>query len=151
MTIGRLFLTRPIHKFIGLRRGVFIVSMLAILSVVITWVIPVIIVEAVFVSIAGVFIGPTYPLVITFVALPGLVPRKIQVVFITIMTAFGSTGGALFPFIVGVLLQKVGTFVVLPIFIALFSTVIFLWLLLPNKERQMKTNKSQLGFWERMW
>lgn len=110
-----------------------------------------IIVEAVFVSIAGVFIGPTYPLVITFVALPGLVPRKIQVVFITIMTAFGSTGGALFPFIVGVLLQKVGTFVVLPIFIALFSTVIFLWLLLPNKERQMKTNKSQLGFWERMW
>lgn len=151
LTLGRLLLTRPIHKYIGLRRGVFIVSVLSIVLVILTWVIPTIIVEAVFVSIAGVFIGPNYPLLITFAALPGLIPRKIQVVSITIMTAFGSTGGALFPFIVGVLLQKVGTFVVLPVFIALYSTMVFLWMMLPNSERQNKQNKSQLGFWERMW
>ena len=151
MTLGRLLLTRPIHKYIGLRRGVFIVSILSIVLVILTWVIPTILVEAVFVSIAGVFIGPNYPLLITFAALPGLIPRKIQVVSITIMTAFGSTGGALFPFIVGVLLQKVGTFVVLPVFIALYSTMVFLWMMLPNSERQNKQNKSQLGFWERMW
>lgn len=92
LTLGRLLLTRPIHKYIGLRRGVFIVSVLSIVLVILTWVIPTIIVEAVFVSIAGVFIGPNYPLLITFAALPGLIPRKIQVVSITIMTAFGSTG-----------------------------------------------------------
>ncbi|RCK54453.1 Bypass of stop codon protein 6 [Candida viswanathii] len=151
LTLGRLLLTQPIHKYVGLRRGVFIVSLTSIVLVVLTWVIPAIIAEAVFVSIAGVFIGPNYPLLITFAALPGLIPRKIQVVSITIMTAFGSTGGALFPFIVGVLLQKVGTFVVLPVFIVLYSIMVFLWMLLPNNERQSKQNTMQLGFWERMW
>ena len=89
-----------------LEKGRFIVSLVSIILVLLTWVVPVIVVEAVLVSLAGIFIGPNYPLLITYAALPGLIPRKIQVVSITIMTAFGSTGGALFPFIVGVLLQK---------------------------------------------
>ena len=90
-------------------------------------------------------------MLITYAALPGLIPRKIQVVSITIMTVFGSTGGALFPFIVGVLLQKVGTFVVLPVFIVLYAFMLFLWMLLPNTERQNKQNQTQLNFWERIW
>ena len=151
LTFGRLLLTRPIHKYIGLRRGVFIVSLVSIILVLLTWVVPVIVVEAVLVSLAGIFIGPNYPLLITYAALPGLIPRKIQVVSITIMTAFGSTGGALFPFIVGVLLQKVGTFVVLPVFIVLYAFMVFLWMLLPNTERQNKQNQTQLNFWERIW
>ncbi|KAG5419120.1 hypothetical protein I9W82_002887 [Candida metapsilosis] len=150
LTIGRLLLTRPIHKYIGLKRGVIVISILSIILVGLTWGIALFILEAVLVSLAGVFIGPNYPLLVTFSAQKGLIPRKIQLVSLTIMTAFGSSGGALFPFIVGLLSEKVGTFVVLPVFIALYTSMTILWLMLPNLERR-KESKSKFAILDRIW
>lgn len=150
LTIGRLLLTRPIHKYIGLKRGVIVISILSIVLVGLTWGIALFILEAVLVSVAGVFIGPNYPLLVTFSAQKGLIPRKIQLVSLTIMTAFGSSGGALFPFIVGLLSEKVGTFVVLPVFIALYTSMTILWLMLPNLERR-KESKGKFAFLDRIW
>ncbi|KAI5957913.1 hypothetical protein CANMA_004345 [Candida margitis] len=150
LTLGRLILTRPIHKYIGLKRGVVVISVLSIVLVGLTWGITLFVLEAVLVSIAGVFIGPNYPLLVTFSAQKGLIPRKIQLVSLTIMTAFGSSGGALFPFIVGLLSEKVGTFVVLPVFIALYTSMTILWLMLPNFERR-KEAKGKLAFLARIW
>ena len=150
LTIGRLLLTRPIHKYIGLKRGVIVISILSIILVGLTWGIALFILEAVLVSLAGVFIGPNYPLLVTFSAQKGLIPRKIQLVSLTIMTAFGSSGGALFPFIVGLLSEKVGTFVVLPVFIALYTSMTILWLMLPNLERRNES-KGKFAFLDRIW
>ncbi|KAI5952394.1 hypothetical protein KGF54_003261 [Candida jiufengensis] len=151
LTIGRLLLTQPIHKFIGIKRGVLIISVVSIILVGLTWGIPVIIAEATLVSVAGIFIGPNYPLLVTYGTQPGLIPRKIQLVSLTIMTAFGSSGGALFPFLTGLLSQRFGTFVVLPIFITLYCLMTLLWVMLPNIERQNKETRSNFGFWERIW
>lgn len=150
LTLGRLLLTRPIHKYIGLKRGVIVISVLSIVLVGLTWGIALFVLEAVLVSIAGVFIGPNYPLLVTFSAQKGLIPRKIQLVSLTIMTAFGSSGGALFPFIVGLLSEKVGTFVVLPVFIILYTSMTILWLMLPNLERR-KEKKGRFAFLDRIW
>ncbi|OWB71320.1 hypothetical protein B5S31_g1006 [[Candida] boidinii] len=144
LTIGRIFLTSFLHKNIGAKRGVFLLSLCAIASAILAWVIPIIIVEAVFISICGIFIGPIYPLMITVAV--RILPRKIQIVSLTIMTAFGSSGGALFPFLVGIISQFAGTYIVFPVFIALFTAMLFLWYLLPNPDRNIIKH-----FWEKVW
>lgn len=135
LTIGRLALTRSLHKAFGARKTIIVLSLLSIVFVILAWVVPSSIGVGVFVSLAGVTIGPTYPLMITVVSV--ILPRKIQVVSLTIMTAFGSSGGALFPFLTGLVAELVGTFVVLPIFIGCYSVVLATWLMLPNVEQKL--------------
>ncbi|KAK6197510.1 major facilitator superfamily domain-containing protein [Scheffersomyces amazonensis] len=150
LTLGRLLLTRPLHIYLGARRGVIIVSIISIIMVALVWGIPNLFAEAVLVALAGIAIGPNYSLLIMYSASEGLLPRKIQVVSLTIMTAFGSSGGALFPFIVGLLSQKVGTFVVLPVFIALYSSMLIMWISLPNIEHRNRSS-SKFKLLDRIW
>lgn len=147
LTIGRLCLTRPLHKYLGTRRSVIVCLIGSLVLVGLTWAVTNTIVEAVLVSLAGVLIGPNYPLMITIAALEGLIPRKIQVITLTIATAFGSSGGALFPFLIGLLSQAVGTFVVLPVFLGLYTAMLFLWICLPNIER----TGPKLNIFMRLW
>lgn len=150
LTIGRLVLTNVLPKLLGIRRGVLLVSLLSILFVVLCWVIPNVVAVAILVCLAGIFVGPNYPLMVAFTTTEGLVPRKTQVITITIMTAFGSSGGALFPFIVGLISQLAGTYVIMPIFISLYGAMVVLWLMLPNVERTARHGSSQ-SLWQRLW
>lgn len=151
LTLGRLLLTRPLHKAFGARRSVIVLALLSIMFVVLVWTVPNTIAVGAFVSLAGVTIGPTYPLLITVVS--SILPRKIQVVSLTIMTAFGSSGGAIFPFFTGLASEQVGTFVVLPIFIACYSVMLVTWFLLPNPDQQNVSPDSSkwVKFWHRIW
>lgn len=135
ITIGRLFLTRPLHKRVGVRRGVILLLIWAIALVGLCWAIPNVYAIAVLAAFAGVCIGPTYPLMVTFTSLDAVVPRKVQKDSLTIMSALGLSGGAFLPFFVGLLSQPVGSFVVLPVFIGAFLVMLALWLSLPNVER----------------
>lgn len=147
LTLGRLVLTRLCHKHIGARRGNIILTVLSILFIMLTWVIPHLVLEGVFVSVAGLCIGPLYPLMVTLVS--RLLPRKILVVSLTITTAFGSSGGALFPFLIGLISQFAGAYVVLPSFIAIFSAMLVLWILLPNVENRRAGEK--MNYINRIW
>lgn len=151
LTLGRLLLTRPLHKAFGARKTIIVLALLSIGFVVLIWIVPSPIAVGVFVSLAGVTIGPTYPLMITVVSV--ILPRKIQVVSLTIMTAFGSSGGAFFPFLTGLVSELVGTFVVLPIFIGCYIVVLATWLMLPNVEQKLvSANATKLTkFWRRVW
>lgn len=146
LTVGRLFLTAPLHNTLGPRKSVTLLSIVSLIFVALTWAVPNVIVAAVFISIAGLFIGPNYPLMITYATRKGLIPRKIQVVVLTITTAFGSSGGAIFPFLIGLLSQVSGTYVVMPMFIALYALMLALWIIMPNMDRVGKTT-----LWERIW
>lgn len=75
-----------------------------------------------------------------------MLQRKIQVVSLTIVTAFGSSGGALFPFFVGLISQFTGPFVLNPVCIALYTAMLIIWLCLPNVERPRVNT-----FRQRMW
>lgn len=148
LTLGRLLLTRPLHKYVGVRRSVIAVSLISIVLVALSWAVPHVFVSGVIVSIAGVFIGPNYPLMVTLCN--DLLPRKIQVVSLTIVSALGSSGGAIFPFIIGLMSQKLGPFVVLPAFLILYSIMTFLWICLPNVERR-KRGQTNLTLLQRLW
>lgn len=148
LTLGRLLLTRPLHTRFGVRRSVLVVSIISIVLVALVWIIPNVLAAGIIVSIAGIFIGPNFPLMIALST--DLLPRKIQVVALTIVTAFGSSGGALFPFIIGIMSQHIGPYVVLPAFIVLYFLMIVIWICLPNKERMMK-GQNDLTMWQKLW
>ncbi|KAG2733200.1 hypothetical protein G9P44_004190 [Scheffersomyces stipitis] len=150
VTFGRLVLTRLIHKVIGARRGNVILALLAILFAILTWAIPSLPIEILAITLGGIAIGPVYPLMITYVVSDGLLPRKIQVISMTITTAFGSSGGAIFPFLVGLVSQFAGAYIVFPMFIAMFTSVIVLWLLIPNTNKR-KGYLSKFGFLNQIW
>lgn len=150
LTIGRLVLTRPFHIYIGIRRANIILTIGSIIFIMLTWVIPHLVLEGVFVSIAGIFIGPLYPLMLTLIA--KILPRKIQVVSLTITTAFGSSGGALFPFFIGLISQYKGAYIVLPAFIVIYFVMLLLWITLPNYENRTSNNNGQkLNLFKRLW
>ena len=148
LTLGRLLLTKPLQKILGARRAVILLSLVSICLVLLGWLIPNAIAEGIFISLAGVTIGPNYPLQIGLTA--KLIPRKIQVISLTIITAFGSSGGAIFPFIVGLISQSAGTYVVMPVFIALYCGMLGLWIALPNTERPIELT-SNIGRWTKIW
>lgn len=129
LTLGRFILVAPCQKW-GPKRSVVVLTCLLIVLIVLTWQIKSIIGAAVCVSFAGFVMGPSYPLLITVATV--LVPRKIQVISITVMTAFGSTGGALFPFFIGITAQSRGSFVVYPFCLALCGLMMASWLPLPR-------------------
>ncbi|EGW30347.1 uncharacterized protein SPAPADRAFT_52440 [Spathaspora passalidarum NRRL Y-27907] len=149
LTFGRLVLTRLIHKLIGARRGNSIAIALSILFALLTWVIPSLPIEIVTITLVGIMIGPVYPLMITYIVSEDLIPRKIAVISVTVMTAFGSSGGAMLPFLVGLISQFAGAFVVLPSFIAMFFVTLCLWLLLPNASYTKGTGK--IDILRRIW
>lgn len=133
VTLGRLLLTGPMYKYIGPRRSVILCLVISLIAVGLTWAIPNFIAAGTFVSVAGVFVGPNYPIMLKLAS--ELFPRKIHIIALTITTAFGSSGGAFFPFIVGILSQRFGTFVVLPSFLVLYCAMLVFWLALPNRDK----------------
>lgn len=98
------------------------------------WFVPNIVGEAVAVAIVGLLLGPVYPCA-AGVFMKRL-PRKDIVRGIGTISAFGSMGGAVAPFVTGLLAQVAGTFVLHPIAIFLFAIMIICWFFLPDEERK---------------
>ncbi|CAK7901696.1 hypothetical protein CAAN1_11S04082 [[Candida] anglica] len=146
LTIGRLFLTRALYKYFGVRRSVVITGVAAIAVVIAIWFTPNVIAAGCLVALSGVLIGPNYTLMVAVT--PRMFPRKIQIISVTILTAFGSIGGAIFPFLVGLISQYSGTYVVLPVFVSLYSVMVLIWLALPNVEKEFKVGTP---WWKRLW
>jgi hypothetical protein len=53
-----------------------------------------------------------------------------------VLSAFGSSGGAVAPFTTGILAQAVGTFVLHPIAIGLFAVMLGSWYGIPNVRKR---------------
>ncbi|MCH0629139.1 MFS transporter [Kocuria palustris] len=135
LTIGRMLLTRPLHRFVGVHHGVVLVLAIAIVLVLLQWILSNVYAIAVLAAFLGIFIGPNYPLMVTYTSFNGAIPRKIHFVSMTLMTTLGLSGGAFFPFMVGLITQSAGSYVVLPVFIGLYSAMVGIWLTLPNLEK----------------
>lgn len=66
------------------------------------------------------------------VACTKLLPRHLHVSGIGFAAAFGGSGGAIFPFVIGVVAQSKGVQVLQPIILALIAVIWLLWLGLPR-------------------
>ncbi len=98
------------------------------------WFVPNIIGDAVSIAIVGLLLGPVYPC--SMVIFSRAIGRKDQISSLGVISAFGSSGGAVAPFTTGILAQAVGTFVLHPIAIGLFAVMVACWFGLPNLRKR---------------
>lgn len=133
ITLGRLALS-PLGARIGERRFVYCITVGAAVFELLVWLVPNIVGEAVSLAVVGLLLGPVYPCATT-VLTRGL-SRTERLSGIGVVSAFGSTGGAVAPFLTGLLAQLVGTYVLHPIAISLFAVMLICWFLLPPVQKK---------------
>ena len=129
ITVGRIFLTHFCHK-LGEKTSVYVLVVAAAALQLTVWLIPNIVGNAVAESIVGLFLGPVYPCATAVFS--RLLPRNIQLTSLGIIASMGSSGGALAPFLTGLLAQKLGTEVLHPICLVLFVLMELAWFFLPK-------------------
>jgi fucose permease len=129
ITVGRFVLTHFAHK-IGEKFAVIGLIIGAASFQLLVWFIPNIIGDAVAESIVGLFLGPVYPCATAIFA--KLLPRNIQISSLSFVGSLGSSGGALVPFVTGILAQKLSTVVLHPVVLFSLAAMTAVWLLLPR-------------------
>ncbi|KAK3324552.1 major facilitator superfamily transporter [Cercophora scortea] len=133
ITIGRFLLSAPAHRW-GEKRFVCLAVLGATVFELIVWFIPNLVGNAVAVSIVGLLLGPVYPCAVSIFMRD--VSKDEQVGGMGVISAFGSSGGALAPFTTGILAQAHGAFVLHPIAIGLFGVMMICWFSLPRKAKR---------------
>ncbi|GKZ20064.1 hypothetical protein AbraIFM66951_008215 [Aspergillus brasiliensis] len=129
ITVGRLVLSHPAH-LAGEKLAVILLVLGSVAFQLMTWLIPNIIGDAVAVAVVGLLLGPVYPC--ATVVFSKLLPRSMQTSSLSIISALGSSGGAVSPFFTGILAQTVSTYVLHPICIGLYGVMLVGWLSLPR-------------------
>ncbi|KAL9596750.1 MAG: hypothetical protein Q9219_005575 [cf. Caloplaca sp. 3 TL-2023] len=129
ITIGRFALTHPAHR-IGEKTAVIGLVVGATLFQLLVWFVPNVIGDSVAVAIVGLLLGPIYPC--STAVYTRLLDKSIQINSLAIVSALGSSGGAVAPFFTGLLAQQVGTWVLHPICVGLFVGMVVLWGCLPR-------------------
>jgi fucose permease len=133
ITLGRFLLSHPAHK-IGEKIFVYGVVVGAAIFELLVWQVPNVIGDAVAVALVGLLLGPVYPCATHVFS--RAIPRKEQVSSLSVISAFGSSGGAVAPFTTGILAQAAGTFVLHPIAIGLFAIMLICWFGIPNVRKR---------------
>ncbi|KAF2094910.1 MFS general substrate transporter [Rhizodiscina lignyota] len=133
IAVGR-FLLSPVCYRIGEKRSVICLTLGATVLQVLVWFIPNVIGPSVAVSFVGLLLGPVYPC--AQAVFSRLLPRKIQTSSISFISSAGSSGGAVAPFLTGLLAGVSGTWVLNPICIGLFSAMLASWFFLPKIEKR---------------
>lgn len=133
ITLGRFALS-PVGARVGEKRFVFFLTGGAAVFQLLVWLVPNIVGEAVSLAVVGLLLGPVYPCAAT-VFTRGL-SRREQVSGLGVISAFGSSGGAVAPFATGLLAQAVGTFVLHPIAIGLFGAMAVCWFAIPTTRKR---------------
>ncbi|KAI1434714.1 MFS general substrate transporter [Xylaria sp. CBS 124048] len=133
ITLGRFALS-PIGARVGEKRFIYVLTTGAAIFQLLVWLLPNIIGEVVSLAVVGLLLGPVYPCAAT--VFTRNLSRREQVSGLGVISAFGSSGGAVAPFITGLLAQAVGTFVLHPIAIGLFGAMLVCWFVLPTARKR---------------
>ncbi|KAL4971996.1 major facilitator superfamily domain-containing protein [Aspergillus desertorum] len=133
ITLGRFLLVYPSHR-IGNKLAVTLMLTGSIAFQLLTWLVPNIVGEAVAVGGLGLLLGPIFPCSTAVFA--QLLPRKIQLVSLSFVSALGSSGGAVFPFLTGILAQTRGPVVLHPVSLCLYGVMLAGWVALPRVEKR---------------
>ncbi|TDZ34396.1 Bypass of stop codon protein 6 [Colletotrichum spinosum] len=133
ITVGR-FVLSTLGQKVGERLFVYVMTAGAAAFQLLVWFVPNIVGNAVSLAVVGLLLGPIYPCAAT-VFLRGM-SSKSRTSGIAIITAFGSSGGALAPFTTGMIAQASGTWVLHPIALTLFACMIGCWVFLSSRSKR---------------
>ncbi|CAK7229090.1 hypothetical protein SBRCBS47491_007129 [Sporothrix bragantina] len=129
ITVGRLVLGFVTGR-IGEKLAITFYLVASIVLQLLYWLVPSFIASAIFVGFLGFFLGPLFPAVV--VAGTKLLPNDFHVSAIGFAAAFGSGGGAIFPFAVGAIAESKGVEVLQPIVLAILGFILIIWCFLPG-------------------
>jgi fucose permease len=110
------------------------ISLQALILELLIWFVPSIPGDSIAVAFSGLLLGPIYPCAVHI--FQRLIPRKMQISSLSLIGSVGSSGGAVAPFMTGMLAQHVGTFVLHPICIGFFVSMGLTWFFLPEPEKR---------------
>jgi fucose permease len=133
ITLGRFLLSGPAQR-IGEKKFVYGLTIGALVFQILVWWVPNIIGEAVAVSFVGLLLGPIYPCATA--VFMRCMTRQEALSGIATISACGSMGGAVAPFVTGLLAQAVGTWVLHPIVIFLFVCMLGCWYCIPTEQKR---------------
>ncbi|KAI0161730.1 major facilitator superfamily domain-containing protein [Hypoxylon sp. FL1284] len=133
ITLGRFALS-PVGMRMGEKRFVYALVAGAGVFQLLVWLVPNIVGEAVSLAFVGLLLGPIYPCAAT--VFTRSLSRGDQVSGMSVISAFGSSGGAIAPFTTGILAQVAGSFVLHPIAIGLFVIMVACWFALPGERKR---------------
>ncbi|KAF9269598.1 MFS general substrate transporter [Marasmius fiardii PR-910] len=132
LTIGRLTLMW-INKRIGEYTVVFVYTVLAIALEITVWLVPSILQNAIAVSFIGLLLGPMFPLMVSHGS--RVIPPSLFTGSMGWITGIGMAGSAALPFITGILASKYGIVTLQPFLIAMMSTMVGMWAMVPRARR----------------
>lgn len=146
LTIGRMLLGFVTKLFKNEYRANLYYSILSLISFILYSIFTVTIgnfdllivkiLNIILIVITGIFIGPLFPT--SNVTLIKILPPKLHVIGVGIMTSIGCTGSAIIPFIIGFIIE-VTSFKFLPLYILFVITLYcFIWVIIPKFSLQMK-------------
>lgn len=101
---------------------------------ILVWFLPNVIGDAVGIAILGLLLGPVWPCCAAIFS--RLLPRNLQNTALAFISGAGSSGGAVAPFMTGLIAQGAGIWVLHPICIGLFAAMIACWVGLPKVEKR---------------
>jgi MFS family permease len=119
---------------LGEKRFVFALGALATAFQLLVWLVPNVVGDAIAVALVGYVLGPIAPC--SMVMFMRLLPRSILTLSVSFISSAGSSGGAVWPFLTGLIAQSKGTYVLHPVCIALFALMLGCWWMLPAVEKR---------------
>lgn len=126
LALGRFALIW-LNKLVGPTRVVYLYGTICIGLELTVWLLPNLIENAFAISFVGFFMGPMYPTVVMI--LSNIVPPRFFGGAIGWIACTGSTGAAIFPFILALMAQRLGVAVLQPLLVGLLALMLALWTL----------------------
>lgn len=128
IALGRYMLSHPAHKF-SENMSILFQTMGAIALQLLIWLNPNAVGGAIRVSFVGLVLGLIYPCATAVFS--NLVPTDLRISSLSVISALGSSEGAMAPLVTGLLARESGTWVLHPICVAPFLGMMSLWTGLP--------------------
>ncbi|PKY00234.1 MFS general substrate transporter [Aspergillus campestris IBT 28561] len=142
ITVGRVVL-----GFVTARLGVKLATTIYISCSIgvdlVLWLVPNFYASAVAAGFLGFFLGPLFPAVVQVMTV--LLPKHLHVTAIGFVAAFGGSGAAVIPFIVGAIAQNRGVESLMPFVVALSVAILLLWMALPRQDGSGSVFRPLLG------
>ncbi len=133
LTLGRAVLAKLVSQ-LSERVAIQLCVIGVMLSILLTWVIPLGIVSAIGLFLTGFCLGPIFPT--TIALMPQLFSKRLLATAIGLVVSLGSLGGAFFPWLSGNLAQAFGIWIILPYAIVLATIMFIIWILLQLRQKR---------------
>ncbi|RUS33757.1 major facilitator superfamily MFS_1 [Jimgerdemannia flammicorona] len=142
LTFGRVVLGWVTGKF-GEKRMIYLYLVVTVGGVLVVWLVETVEVDAAMLFVVGAALGPVFPTTISIAS--QVVPKELFASSVGFLTAFGSGGAALFPWLTGTIAVRYGIWIMMPFSIALVVVMFAFWIFIPSPKKPAEQLAAKEG------